>query len=126
MRRDSCPSTTFSRRTSAGTCSRMATTRRTVPFKGEASYWSVRVGDRVAENAMWGYPDPIDGAPPIAGYRALYWNTMDGWLEEDEEAIVHVRDPYHRVDVLDTSRHVRVSVEGETLAESNGLRVIYE
>ena len=34
---------------------------------------------------------------------------MDEWLEEDEPAIVHARDPYHRVDVLDTSRHVRVS-----------------
>ena len=88
------------------------------PWKGDASYWSVRVGDRMAENAMWGYPDPIDGAPPIAGYRALYWHSMDGWLEEDEEAIVHVRDPWHRVDVLDTSRHVRVSVEGETLARA--------
>jgi uncharacterized protein (DUF427 family) len=96
------------------------------PWKGDASYWSVRVGDRVAENAMWGYLDPVAGAPPLAGYRALYWNAMDGWLEEDEEAIVHVRDPYHRVDVLDTSRHVRVLFEGETLADSTRARVIFE
>ena len=26
------------------------------PSKGDASYWSVRVGERVAENAVWGYP----------------------------------------------------------------------
>src|SRR5215211_7730205 len=86
MRRDSCPSTTFPRRTSAGTCSRRATTRRTVPFKGDASYWSVRVGDRVAENAMWGYPEPIEGAPQIAGYLAFYWNTMEIYqpVYEDE------------------------------------------
>lgn len=96
------------------------------PWKGDASYWSVRVGDRVAENAMWGYPDPLEDAPPLAGYRALYWNSMDGWLEEDEEAIVHVRDPYHRVDVLEASRHVRVSLDGETLAETKRPRVIYE
>src|SRR5439155_23421409 len=43
------------------------------PYKGEASYWSVRVGDRVSENAAWGYRDPIDGAPPIAGHLAFYW-----------------------------------------------------
>jgi uncharacterized protein (DUF427 family) len=96
------------------------------PWKGEASYWSVRVGDRVAENAMWGYPDPIEGAPPIAEHRALYWNSMDGWLEEDEEAIVHVRDPYHRVDVLDTSRHVRIAVGGVVVAESSRAKVIFE
>jgi uncharacterized protein (DUF427 family) len=96
------------------------------PWKGDASYWSVKVDDRVAENAMWGYLDPIDGAPPLAGYRALYWNSMDSWMEEDQEAIVHVRDPYHRVDVLDTTRHVRVSLHGETLAETDRARVIYE
>ena len=96
------------------------------PFKGEASYWSVRVGDRVAENAVWSYPDPIEDAPPIAGYFALYWRQMDEWLEEDEPAIVHVRDPYHRVDVLDSSRHVRVTVNGEVVADTNRPRVIYE
>ena len=96
------------------------------PFKGEASYWSVRVGDRVAENAVWSYPDPIEDAPPIAGYFAFYWRQMDEWLEEDEPAIVHVRDPYHRVDVLDSSRHVRVTVNGEVVAETNRPRVIYE
>jgi uncharacterized protein (DUF427 family) len=96
------------------------------PFKGEASYWSVRVGDRVAENAVWSYPDPIEDAPPIAGYFAFYWRQMDEWLEEDEPAIVHVRDPYHRVDVLDSSRHVRVTVNGEVVAETDRPRVIYE
>jgi uncharacterized protein (DUF427 family) len=96
------------------------------PFKGDASYWSVRVGDRVAENAVWGYLDPIETAPALAGYRAFYWNKMDEWLEEDEPAIVHARDPYHRVDVLDTSRHVRVSVNGEVIADSTRTKVIFE
>ena len=96
------------------------------PFKGEASYWSVRVGDAVAENAAWSYPDPIEDAPPLAGYVAFYWNSMDEWFEEDEPAIVHARDPYHRVDVLDTSRHVRVSLNGELLAESTRAKVIFE
>src|SRR4051812_10830562 len=96
------------------------------PWKGDAAYWSVRVGDRVAENAVWGYPEPREGAPPLSGYVALYWNRMDEWLEEGEPAIVHVRDPYHRVDVLDSSRHVRVSLDGVPLAETTRARVIYE
>lgn len=96
------------------------------PFKGEASYWSVRAGGRVAENAAWSYPDPIEDAPPLAGYVAFYWNQMDEWLEEDEPAIVHARDPYHRVDVLDTSRHVRVSIDGEVLADTTRAKVIFE
>jgi uncharacterized protein (DUF427 family) len=96
------------------------------PYKGEASYWSIRSGERVAENAVWGYPDPLDDAPPLADYVAFYWNKLDQWFEEDEEAIVHPRDPYHRVDALATSRDVVVRVDGEVVAESTRPTVIYE
>jgi uncharacterized protein (DUF427 family) len=98
----------------------------TCPYKGEASYWSVHAGGKVSEDAVWSYPDPLADAPPIAGYYAFYWHKMDEWYEEDEPAIVHARDPYHRIDVLDTSRHVRISLAGETLAESTRTRVLYE
>jgi uncharacterized protein (DUF427 family) len=96
------------------------------PFKGDASYWSVRAGDRVAENAVWSYPEPIDSAPPIAGYLAFYWRKMDHWYEEDEEVFVHPRDPYHRVDVLESSRRVRVTVNGEVVAETKQPTMLFE
>ncbi|MFL5826652.1 MAG: DUF427 domain-containing protein [Thermoleophilaceae bacterium] len=96
------------------------------PWKGDASYWSVRVGDRVADNAVWGYPEPLDSAPPLAGYLAVYWDLMDQWLEEDQEAIVHVRDPYHRTDVLPSSRQVKISLDGVPLADSTRAHVVYE
>jgi uncharacterized protein (DUF427 family) len=98
----------------------------TCPWKGEASYWSVQVGDRIAENAVWSYPDPLDDAPDLDGYFALYWDKMDEWLEEDEPALGHARDPYHRVDILQTSRHVTVTLDGEVVAESNNPLVLYE
>ncbi len=47
------------------------------PFKGDARYWSVRAQDKVAENAAWGYPEPIDSAPPLAGLIAFYWRKME-------------------------------------------------
>ena len=47
------------------------------PVKGDASYWSVLVGDSVVENAVWGYPEPIDSAPSLADYLAFYWNKME-------------------------------------------------
>ena len=80
------------------------------PYKGEASYWTITVGDKVLENAMWGYLDPLPGREDIRGYRAFYWNKMDHWYEEDEEVFKHPRDPYHRVDVLQSSRAVRVEI----------------
>src|ERR671920_1400527 len=96
------------------------------PFKGDASYWSVRVGEKVAENAVWSYPEPIEFAPPIAGYLAFYWRKMEHWYEEDEEVFVHPRDPYHRVDVLESSRHVKVMVNGEVVAETDRPRILFE
>jgi uncharacterized protein (DUF427 family) len=88
------------------------------PRKGVASYWTVRAGESVAENAVWGYPDPIESCPDIAGHVAFYWHAMDSWWEEDDEVFVHARDPYHRVDVLRSSRHVRVALDGEVVAET--------
>lgn len=96
------------------------------PWKGDASYWTLRVGDREAENAVWSYREPLDGVAGIAGHYAFYATAVDEWLEEDEPLLGHVRDPYHRVDVLDTSRHVKVSLHGELLGESGRARVLFE
>jgi uncharacterized protein (DUF427 family) len=96
------------------------------PYKGEASYWTVTVGDKTAENVMWGYLDPLPGREDIAGYRAFYWNKMDAWYEEEEEIFKHPRDPYHRVDVVQSSRHVRVEVNGQVVAESTRPRMLFE
>lgn len=88
------------------------------PFKGIASYWSVCAGGRTAENAAWAYPDPLDEAAWLRGYLAFYWDRMDAWFDEDEEVHGHIRDPFHRVDVRRSSRHVRVLAGGELLAET--------
>lgn len=96
------------------------------PFKGEARYYAVAVGDHVAENAVWTYPEPLPDAPPLAGYLAFYWNRMERWLEEDEEVFVHPRDPYHRIDVLRSSRRVRVRIGGEIVADTAQPRILFE
>src|SRR6266849_2102853 len=101
-----------------------ATDRRShSPLKGEASYWTIRVGDRVAEDAAWSYPSPLPDGPPIKGYLALYWHLMDAWYEEDEQVFAHARDPYKRVDILPSSRHVRVVLAGVTIADSRRPRL---
>jgi uncharacterized protein (DUF427 family) len=98
----------------------------TCPYKGEASYWNVRVGDRVAENAIWGYPNPIPECAGIAGHVSFYWHMMDAWFEEDDEVFVHARSPYTRVDVLASSRHVQVVVGGEIVADTHRPRLLFE
>jgi uncharacterized protein (DUF427 family) len=51
---------------------------------------------------------------------------VDAWFEEDDEVFVHARDPYHRVDVLNSSRHVRVEIDGATVAASRRPRLLFE
>ena len=96
------------------------------PYKGKASYWTVRVGDRTSENAVWGYPDPYDEVAPIRDFVAFYWDRVDHWYEEDEEIFVHPRDPYKRVDVVASSRPVKIILGGEMIAETRRARFLFE
>ncbi len=96
------------------------------PYKGTAAYWTIRVGDKVSENAVWGYPDPYDEVPALKDFVAFYWDRVDGWYEEDEEIFVHPRDPYKRIDVVASSRHVQVIVGGETVADTKRGRFLFE
>ncbi len=96
------------------------------PFKGDASYWTVKVGDREAENAVWSYNQPYPEVAEIKDYLAFYWDRMDHWYEEDEEVFVHPRDPKVRLDILDSSRPVQVTVSGQVVADSNKARLLFE
>ena len=96
------------------------------PYKGDASYYTVVAGGLRHENAVWAYPDPIDSVPELRDYVAFYWDRADAWYEEDDEVFKHPRDPYHRVDVLNSSRHVQVVVGGVVVAESRRPRLLFE
>ena len=96
------------------------------PFKGNAVYWTVTVGDRIAENALWAYPDPYREAPDLRGYAAFYWDRVGAWFEEDEEIFGHPRDPHHRVDPIASRRKVEVVVAGETVATSDDNVFLFE
>ena len=94
------------------------------PSRGDARMLSVKVGDREAPSAAQWYADtPVEG---LEGTIRLDWPAMDAWFEEDEEVYVHPRDPYKRVDVLQSSRHVRVAVDGYTVADSHQPRILFE
>jgi uncharacterized protein (DUF427 family) len=96
------------------------------PFKGDASYWTIRAGGTVAENKVWGYPEILPDTPDITDRVAFYWDAVDHWYEEDEEVFVHPRDPYHRVDIVQSSRAVKISLDGVTLAESSRPVAVFE
>ena len=51
---------------------------------------------------------------------------MDAWFEEDEEVFGHARDPYHRIDVVPSSRHVKIRVGSEVVAETASPLILFE
>lgn len=84
--------------------------------------WTVTVNDAVAERAAW---SPTD-EPQLADHIAFKWHKMDAWFEEDEEVRVHPRDPYTRLDAVQSSRNVRVVIAGETVAETSRPVLLFE
>jgi uncharacterized protein (DUF427 family) len=62
----------------------------------------------------------------LAGYVLLDFDAFDAWLEEDERNVAHPRDPFHRIDVVPSSRQVRVEADGEVLAESADAYFLFE
>ena len=47
------------------------------PFKGDASYSSLQVGDDVVDAAMWTYPEPYDAVAEILDHVAFYPERVD-------------------------------------------------
>ena len=94
------------------------------PSRGEAQHFTIKAGGKEAVDAALRYADS-----PITELRDLIrlgWGAMDGWFEEDEEVDTHPRDPSTRVDILASSRRVRVELDGVVLAESANARVLFE
>jgi uncharacterized protein (DUF427 family) len=94
------------------------------PSRGTASHFIVRAGDREAIDAAWSYDD--SPMAELCGRVRLDWQAMDAWFEEDEEVFVHPRDPYTRVQILPSSRHVVVTVDDLVVAESSRPSFLHE
>jgi uncharacterized protein (DUF427 family) len=83
---------------------------------------------------VWLFPEEdvrLDLIPPDAIRRHddlvhVDFDALDEWLEEDEPQIGHPPDPYHRIDVRRTSRHVRIRIGGRVVAESTNARALFE
>jgi uncharacterized protein (DUF427 family) len=96
------------------------------PHAGSTVFYDLHLDGAVVSNAAWRYP-----AQDLAGYIAFEWfrhpeTVLEHWYEEQEEIFVLPRDPYHRVDALRSSRHVRVEIDGRTVAESYRPVAVFE
>ena len=94
------------------------------PSRGTANLFDIAVGDRVIPGAarVWNESNLEE----VAGYVSFTWDAIDQWFEEDEEVYYHARDPYTRIDILGSSRTIRVEVDGVVVAESDRARFLFE
>jgi uncharacterized protein (DUF427 family) len=94
------------------------------PSRGEGRLLDVRIGGSEAPRAALRYAEsPL---PELRDAVRLEWSAMDAWFEEDEEVFVHPRSPYTRVDILPSSRPVRVEVGGVVIADTTSAMLLFE
>jgi uncharacterized protein (DUF427 family) len=101
---------------------------------GDLTYLTLKASDRTVEEAAWSIERPFASAegidhgdaPDLRGYVAFVWEKIDAWFEEDEEVYKHARDPYKRIDCLPSSRHIRVILGGEVVADTHRPILLYE
>jgi uncharacterized protein (DUF427 family) len=94
------------------------------PSRGDGPTFTVSAGGREAPRAAVRYEESRFEA--LRDAVRFEWDAMDTWFEEDEQVFTHPRDPYTRVDVLPSSRHVRVEVDGVMVAESAKPTMLFE
>jgi uncharacterized protein (DUF427 family) len=94
------------------------------PSLGDGTTFTIRAGNREVPRAALRYDHPR--LEELRDMIRLDWDAMDAWFEEDEEVFTHPRDPYTRVDILSSSRHVRIEVDGVTVAESTKPTMLFE
>jgi len=87
-------------------------------------YWFPREDVREDQLPAGALHEPFD--PLLEGHVSLAWDAVDEWFAEEEQLFGHPKDPYSRIDVLKTTRHVRVSLDGELLADTRRSMMLLE
>src|SRR5262245_32256969 len=94
------------------------------PSRGDGQAFTLRAGGKEAVGAALRYvQSPFE---ELREAIRLDWYAIDAWFEEDEQVFTHPRDPYTRLDILASSRHVRVDVDGLTIAETHKPTLFFE
>jgi uncharacterized protein (DUF427 family) len=93
--------------------------------EGGQRTWTVSAGGRRAVRAAWTHEQPLGAMATLADHVTFSWRQLE-WYEEDEQVVVHARDPHKRVDTLRSSRRVQVYVAGERVADSVRPLLLFE
>jgi uncharacterized protein (DUF427 family) len=99
----------------------------THPDLGTTAWFDVVGGDgEITRRGAWEHVDPPAQAAALRDAVAFAWRTMDAFYEEDERILGHAADPYHRIDIRRTSRHLVVRHDDRVVADTHAPVVLYE
>src|SRR6267378_5889753 len=93
---------------------------------GDTEWFTVNVGERSAVRGAWQYTALPDYASELRGRVAFAWRTMDAFYEEDDRIVGHASDPYHRIDIRQSSRHLVVIDGVKPIADTKRPVVLFE
>ena len=94
---------------------------------GLTSWFGVRANEQhVAARGAWQHTGLPAHAGELQGHVAFAWRAMDAFYEEDERILGHAADPYHRIDIRQTSRNLMVRHGDRIVADSKRPLVLYE
>jgi len=94
---------------------------------GATRWFDVAGGDgHVTRRGAWQHVDPPPQGAALRDCVAFGWRSMDAFYEEDERILGHAADPYHRIDIRRTSRHLVVRHGERVVADTHAPLALYE
>ena len=92
--------------------------------RGEVARFGLRIGDQHRPAAAGVLHEAkVQG---LDGTVRFEWSALDAWFEEDEQVFVHPRSPYTRIDVLRSTRRLRIESKGIVLGETASPVMLFE
>lgn len=93
---------------------------------GPTAWFTVQAAEQSKPRAAWQHTALPAHAGELTGRVAFGWRAMDAFYEEDERIVGHAADPYHRIDIRQTSRHLVVRDGDRVVADSTRPLALYE
>ncbi|KAJ5621056.1 hypothetical protein N7510_005040 [Penicillium lagena] len=93
---------------------------KSINSNGDAVYDLV-VNDRTSSSAV-----TLIQSGPLKDYGTIGTTKADAWFEEDDRVYSHPKDPYKRIHILQSSKHIRVEIDGVEVANTTRPKLLYE
>lgn len=93
---------------------------------GNTAWFTVQSRDKTVPRAAWRHTALPVHASILGDRVAFAWRAMDAFYEEDDRIVGHAADPYHRIDIRQSSRHLLVKLGDRIIADSKRPVVLYE